>query len=93
MAQPNVSEDPQNGVMHVNGTTNNEKNHAGLSINSKAPLSAHSLPSEVVAPGTPGLRSQDVYDATLSWWRAAVRTRLLKNIEWESKILGRMQVR
>lgn len=34
----------------------------------------------------------DVYDATLSWWRAAVRRKLLGAVKRESGIIAKMQV-
>lgn len=39
-----------------------------------------------------GLLSEEVYSKTLNWWRAAVRRRIVQNVAWESKVLGRMQV-
>jgi len=41
----------------------------------------------------PGRLATDVYDATLPWWRAAIRRKLLKSVKWESRVLARMQVR
>ncbi|TCD68717.1 hypothetical protein EIP91_010001 [Steccherinum ochraceum] len=38
-----------------------------------------------------GLLPDEVYSRTLSWWRAWVRQRIVQNVEWESKVLGRMQ--
>ena len=35
---------------------------------------------------------RDVYDTTLSWWRAAIRRRLVQSIHWESRVIARMQV-
>jgi hypothetical protein len=37
-------------------------------------------------------RQMDVYEATLPWWRAATRRTLVKSVQWESKIIARMQV-
>jgi hypothetical protein len=37
-------------------------------------------------------RQTDVYEATLPWWRAATRRRLVKSVQWESKVIARMQV-
>ena len=36
--------------------------------------------------------TKDVYDATLPWWRAAIRRRLVRIIEHESPLIARMQV-
>lgn len=40
----------------------------------------------------PGRRSVDVYDTTLSWWRAAVRRKLVKMVHRESAVIAEMQV-
>ncbi|RDB18722.1 Dihydrosphingosine 1-phosphate phosphatase YSR3 [Hypsizygus marmoreus] len=40
---------------------------------------------------TPGRRPMDVYDATLPWWRAAIRRKLVKAVQKESKVIARMQ--
>lgn len=39
-----------------------------------------------------GLLSDEVYERTLSPWRVAIRRRLLKNLVWESNVIGAMQV-
>jgi len=36
-------------------------------------------------------RAKDVYDATLPWWRAAIRRRLVNVVHWESNVIARMQ--
>lgn len=36
-------------------------------------------------------RQIDVYDATLIWWRAAIRRKLVKSVRWESEVIARMQ--
>ena len=41
---------------------------------------------------TPGRRARDVYDTTLSWWRAGVRRKLVNVVHWESQIISKMQV-
>lgn len=41
---------------------------------------------------TPGRRPMDVYDTTLPWWRAAIRRKLVKTVQWESRAIARMQV-
>lgn len=43
-------------------------------------------------PSTPGLGPRDAYDS-LSWWRAALRNRLLVDMEWQSTAIANMQVR
>lgn len=40
---------------------------------------------------TPGRRARDVYDTTLSWWRAGVRRKLVRAVYWESQIIAKMQ--
>ncbi|KAF8056632.1 sphingosine-1-phosphate phosphatase [Lyophyllum atratum] len=40
---------------------------------------------------TPGRRPMDVYDKTLPRWRAAVRRRLVKTVQWESEVIARLQ--
>jgi hypothetical protein len=37
-------------------------------------------------------RQIDAYDTTLSWWRAAIRRKLVKSVQWESEVLAKMQV-
>lgn len=41
---------------------------------------------------TPGLQGKDVYDSTLSWWRAGIRRKLVATVQWESRIIATMQV-
>ncbi|KAJ3501621.1 hypothetical protein NLJ89_g9257 [Agrocybe chaxingu] len=40
---------------------------------------------------TPGRQGRDVYEATLPWWRAAIRRKLVATVYEESKILATMQ--
>ncbi len=40
----------------------------------------------------PGLNAMDVYEATLPWWRAALRRQIVKNVTWESNVIARIQV-
>jgi len=47
---------------------------------------------EVVEGGV-GRLPDEVYDKTLSWWRAGIRRQLAKSIEWESQVLAAMQKR
>ena len=37
-------------------------------------------------------RASDLYDTTLSWWRAGVRRKLVSAVDWESQIIAKMQV-
>ncbi|KAL4258395.1 Phosphatidic acid phosphatase type 2/haloperoxidase domain-containing protein [Pleurotus pulmonarius] len=39
----------------------------------------------------PGLNAMDVYEATLPWWRAALRRQIVKNVTWESNVIARIQ--
>ena len=41
---------------------------------------------------SPGIQPKDVYDTSLSWWRAAIRRRLVASVHWESRVIARMQV-
>ncbi|CAL1708535.1 unnamed protein product [Somion occarium] len=41
--------------------------------------------------GGVGRLSDEVYDRALSWWRAAVRRKLVKSVEWESRLIATMQ--
>jgi hypothetical protein len=41
---------------------------------------------------SPGIQPKNVYDTNLSWWRAAIRRRLVTSVRWESKVIARMQV-
>ena len=45
------------------------------------------------AVGAAGRQPEEVYTRTLSWWRAAIRRRIVQNVEWESAVLANMQVR
>ncbi|TFK39306.1 hypothetical protein BDQ12DRAFT_682538 [Crucibulum laeve] len=40
---------------------------------------------------TPGRLPMDVYEATLPWWRAAIRRRLVKMVALESEVIAKMQ--
>lgn len=42
--------------------------------------------------GAAGRLPEEVYERTLSWWRAGLRRVIMRNIEWESKVLATMQV-
>jgi hypothetical protein len=37
-------------------------------------------------------KPKDVYDTSLSWWRAAIRRRLVASVRRESRVIARMQV-
>ncbi|KAJ8514226.1 hypothetical protein ONZ45_g8224 [Pleurotus djamor] len=39
----------------------------------------------------PGLKSTDVYETTLPWWRAAIRRQIIKNVRWESDVIATIQ--
>ncbi|KAI1789463.1 PAP2 superfamily-domain-containing protein [Ganoderma leucocontextum] len=41
--------------------------------------------------GAAGRLSEEVYERTLSWWRAGIRRAIMRNVEWESKALAAMQ--
>ena len=41
---------------------------------------------------SPGIQPKDVYDTSLSWWRAAIRRRLVASVHRESRVIARMQV-
>lgn len=41
---------------------------------------------------SPGIQPKDVYDTSLSWWRAAIRRRLVASVRCESRVIARMQV-
>jgi hypothetical protein len=40
----------------------------------------------------PRSKPKDVYDAVLPSWRAAIRTKLVRIVEWESNVLAKLQV-
>lgn len=40
----------------------------------------------------PGQRGEDVYESTLSWWRAGLRRKLVATVRWESSVIAKMQV-
>ncbi|EKM56390.1 uncharacterized protein PHACADRAFT_253476 [Phanerochaete carnosa HHB-10118-sp] len=46
-----------------------------------------------VAPGSIGIAPDEVYERTLSWWRVALRKRLVRSLVWESKVIAAMQER
>ena len=47
---------------------------------------------DLVDQVSPGMQPKDVYDKSLSWWRAAIRRRLVASVHWESEVIARMQV-
>jgi hypothetical protein len=51
------------------------------------------LSGPVSALEPPGCQMKDVYDATLPWWRAAMRRKLLWSVERESVVIAKIQVR
>ena len=40
----------------------------------------------------PGKRPSDIYEQTLSWWRAGIRRQIVKRVEVESKMVAKLQV-
>lgn len=46
-----------------------------------------------VSSDLPRSKPKDVYDAILPSWRAAIRTKLVQVVNWESMVLAEMQVR
>ncbi|KAG6887473.1 hypothetical protein C0992_012125 [Termitomyces sp. T32_za158] len=40
---------------------------------------------------TPGRLPTDVYDVTLPRWRAAVRRRIVRSVQWESEVIAKLQ--
>ena len=46
----------------------------------------------LVVVGAAGRLPEEVYERTLSWWRAGIRRAILRNVEWESRVLAAMQV-
>ena len=79
-----------------------QKRYFSVSVASSANSSRTSSPASVTREKLPYAGNGedvdssghpiDVYDATLSWWRAAIRRRLVKSVKWESTVIARMQV-
>lgn len=65
----------------------------GTAVNSTRNSSEDGLSEVDVVMGGVGRLPDEVYDRTLNWWRAAIRRRIMKNTEWESRVLATMQVR
>ncbi|KAL0579647.1 Long-chain base-1-phosphate phosphatase [Marasmius crinis-equi] len=40
---------------------------------------------------SPGKAPSDIYEATLPWWRAAIRRKIVQRVEVESKVVARLQ--
>ncbi|KAF8880461.1 PAP2 superfamily-domain-containing protein [Gymnopilus junonius] len=38
-----------------------------------------------------GRQGRDVYESTLSWWRAGLRRKLVTTVQWESQVIAKMQ--
>ena len=72
--------------------TNDTTSHKPLPLDTKTLLPSSPLSTDPYIPDTPGLQAQDVYDSTLPWWRAAVRSKMAKSVEWESGVIADMQV-
>jgi hypothetical protein len=49
-------------------------------------------PGSHLTPDTPGSLPTDAYDTILPWWRASIRRKLVQRVEWESRVLGKLQV-
>ncbi|EIN09036.1 hypothetical protein PUNSTDRAFT_87143 [Punctularia strigosozonata HHB-11173 SS5] len=49
--------------------------------------------SSLHGSGSPGYLPDDVYEQTMGWWRAAIRRRLVRSVEWESKVIASMQAK
>ena len=47
----------------------------------------------LLAVGAAGRQPEEVYTNTLNWWRAGIRRAILRNVQAESVVLARMQVR
>ena len=46
----------------------------------------------LVVVGAAGRLPEEVYERTLSWWRAGIRRAIVRNVERESRVLATMQV-
>ena len=46
----------------------------------------------LVVVGAAGRLPEEVYERTLSWWRAGIRRAIVRNVERESSVLAIMQV-
>ncbi|KAG6845005.1 hypothetical protein H0H87_001777 [Tephrocybe sp. NHM501043] len=55
------------------------------------PPSLRNLNEASEKDSTPGRLPTDVYDTTLPRWRSAVRRKLVRSIQWESKIIAGLQ--
>lgn len=66
-----------------------KNNYDNQTTDTKFTSSTTPLATETSAPG---LLSEDVYNATLPWWRAVVRARLVRSLGWQSPVLAKMQV-
>ncbi|KAF4616785.1 hypothetical protein D9613_008874 [Agrocybe pediades] len=64
---------------------------APQSIPKEIPLDYDTKHSLLVDDVVPGQRGEDVYESTLSWWRAGLRRKLVDTVRWESRIIARMQ--
>lgn len=54
----------------------------------------HAVGEDVeVTPGSIGIAPDEVYERALSWWRVALRRRLVRSLVWESKVIAAMQER
>ncbi|KAH7925027.1 hypothetical protein BV22DRAFT_1012009 [Leucogyrophana mollusca] len=75
--------------VHQNGPTSHQ-----IPVLTTKPQPEAAVPEKYPPPsGATGQPTADVYSTTLPWWRAAVRAQILKSVEWESRVLARMQER
>ena len=91
----NASEDVLSfSVPHIHTSTLPE---VSTKMHADAPTASVALKKEEngeveVHPGGIGLQPQEVYDRQLQPWAAAIRRRLIRNLQWESEVLAAMQV-
>ncbi|KAH0581654.1 hypothetical protein H2248_011351 [Termitomyces sp. 'cryptogamus'] len=55
------------------------------------PASLRNLDDAFDDDATPGCLPTDAYDATLPRWRAVIRRRIVRSVQWESKVIARLQ--
>ena len=66
---------------------------ASSRASSPAPLAREKYPyTRDGGPVDVPSRQIDMYDATLHWWRAAIRRSLVKFVQRESEVIAKMQV-
>lgn len=86
---------PQDNSNNTNGYADEKHPHTHVldaSINSDENQTlADNDAANAIVPA--GRLPEEVYTSTLNWWRAAVRRRLVRIVEWESGVLAKVQVR